>query len=86
MKSIDEIEILGTNAVKKLRRSRLSRGDFFMINSNSLPPDHCYLEYPGGAIKLAVYESGSKNFTIVHELEIEESSTLRKKFDLELIQ
>ena len=85
MKNIREIETLGINAVKKLRKSRLSRGDFFMINSNSLPPDHCYLEYPGGVIKLAIYESGAKNFTIVHELETEECSNLRKKFDLELI-
>jgi hypothetical protein len=85
MKNMNEIETLGINAVKKLRKSRLSRGDFFMINSNSLPPDQCYLEYPGGAIKLAMFESGAKNFTIVHELEIEESSNLRKKFNLELI-
>lgn len=85
MEKIIEIEIRGINAVKKLRKIRLSRGDFFMINSNSLPPDHCYLEYPGGAIKLAVCESGAKSFTIVHELETEESSDLRKKFNLELI-
>jgi hypothetical protein len=85
MESIKEIEVLGINAVKKLRRSRLSRGEFFMINSNSLPPDRCYLEYPEGSIKVAIYESGAKNFTIVRELETEESSELRKKFDLELI-
>lgn len=86
MKNIKEIETLGINAVKKLRRSRLTRGDFFMINLNSLPPDHCYLEYPGGLIKLAIYESGAKNFKILRELETEESSDLRKKFNLELIR
>ena len=85
MESIKEIEILGTNAVKKLRRNRLSRGDFFMINSNSLPSDHCYLEYPGGSIKLAIYESGAKNFTILRELETEESSNLRERFNFEII-
>ena len=85
MKDIIEIETLGINAVKKLRRSRLDRGLFFMINSNSLPPDQCYLEYPGGIIKLAIYESGAKDFTIVHELEREESSSLLKRFNLELI-
>ncbi len=85
MKKVSEIETRGINAVKKLRMRRLSRGDFFMINSNSLPPNHCYLEYPGGAIKLAIYESAAKDFTIVHELETEESSSLRKKFGLELI-
>lgn len=86
MKKIQEIEALGTNAVKKLRRSRLTRGDFFMINLNTLPPDHCYLEYRGGIIKLAVYESGAKQFTILRELETEESSDLRKKFNLEIIR
>jgi hypothetical protein len=86
MKNIEELEMLGMNAVKKLRRTRLSRGDFFMINLNSLPDDHCYLEYPGGVIKLAIYESGAKNFTIVCELATEESLELLKKFNLELIQ
>lgn len=80
-----ELEILGTNAVKKLRTNRLKRGEFFMINSNSLPPDQCYLEFPGGTIKLAIHKSGAKSFTIVHELENEESAELRKKLDLELI-
>ena len=85
MKNIEEIVTLGTNAVKKLRISRLKRGDFFMINVNSLPDDQCYLEFPGGSIKLAIYESGAKNFTIVRELETEESCELRNKFNLELI-
>lgn len=85
MKKIKEKEALGINAVKKLRRNRLSRGDFFMINLNSLPPDHCYLEFPGGIIKLAICEPGAKDFTIVRELENEEGADLRKKFDLELI-
>ena len=85
MKNIKEIETLGTNAVKRLRRNRLRRGEFFMINSNSLPHDQCYLEYPGGIIKLAIYESGAKNFTIVHELENDERADLLKKFNLELI-
>ncbi len=72
MKNIKEIETVGINAVKKLRRSRLSQGNFFMINLNSLPPNHCYLEYPEGIIKLVVYESGAKDFSIVQELENEE--------------
>ncbi len=81
----EEIETLGIRAVKELRRRRLNRGEFFMINVNSLPPDHCYLEYPGGTIKLATYESRAKNFTIVRELEAEESFRLREKIGLELI-
>lgn len=82
----EEIEALGIKAVKDLRKRRLSRGEFFMINVNSLPPDHFYLEYPGGTIKLAAYESRAKNFTILRELEAEESLNLRQKIGLELIQ
>lgn len=81
----EEIEALGMRAVKELRRKRLNRGDFFMINVNSLPPDHCYLEYPGGVIKLVTYEANAKNFTIVRELEPDERLRLREKIGLELI-
>jgi hypothetical protein len=56
-----------------------------MINLNSLPADHCYLEFPGGISKLAICEPGAKDFIIVHELDEEESLELRKQFDLELI-
>jgi len=86
MKGRTEIEIAGINAVKKLRRSKLKGGEFFMINLNSLPDDHCYLEFPDGTIRLAIYELGANDFTIVRELESDESSALRKKFDLEPIQ
>jgi hypothetical protein len=82
----DEIEALGTRAVKELRRSRLSKGEFFMINVNSLPPDHCYLEYPGGTIKLASYESRARKFIILRELEDDESIRLREKVGLDQIQ
>ena len=86
MKGLTEIEIAGIKAVKKLRRSKLNGGEFFMINLNSLPDDHCYLEFPDGTIRLAIYKSGAKDFTIVRELESDESSELRKKFDLEPIR
>lgn len=81
----EEIEALGIKAVKELRRKRLKRGDFFMININTLPPDYCYLEYPGGTIKLATYESQAKDFTIVRELEADENFRLRQEIGLELI-
>ena len=85
MENIKEIERIGIEAVKNLRLKRLRQGNFFMINLNSLPSDQCYLEYPDGIIKLALYESGAKHFTIVRELEKDESSYLRSKLNLELI-
>ncbi len=54
-----------------------------MINSNSLPADRCYLEFPNGIIKLAIYKSGAKDFAILRELETDEASALRRKFGLE---
>jgi hypothetical protein len=85
MKAVKDLEDLGINAVRNLRKMRLSRGDFFMINLNSLPSDHCYLEYPGGTIKLAIFHSGAKDFSIVRELESDEILSLRQRFNLELI-
>jgi hypothetical protein len=52
-----------------------------MINSNTLPDDHCYREFPGGTIKLAAYQPPAKDFTILRELEEEESRILRKIFE-----
>ena len=86
METSREFERIGIEAIKKLRRNRLSQGNYFMINLNSLPSDQCYLEYPDGIIKLAVYESDAKHFTIVRELENDESSSLRRKLNLELIR
>jgi hypothetical protein len=80
------VELQGINAVKKLRRDRLSRGDFFMINLNSLPASHCYLEFPQGVAKLVAYESGAKDFTVIRELDTDEYRSLLRKFDLELLR
>lgn len=83
MKGATEIEIIGSNAVRNLRKNRLAHGQFFMINVNHLPSDHCYLEFPTGSIKLAVVKPGSKDFTIVRELEEEEAGDLRKRFNFD---
>ena len=85
MKTVKQTEIAGINAVRKLRQTKLTHGQFFMINSNHLPPDHCYLEYPTGSIKLAVSEPGDTDFRIVRELDEEEARYLRRKFDFELV-
>jgi hypothetical protein len=81
MQSVAELERIGANAVKRLRKTRLSAGIYFMINSNALPPDHCYLEYPDGLIKLATYESHAKEFKILRVLEEEECRDLRRLFE-----
>lgn len=83
MKNSRYLSLAGTNAVKRLRRSKLKHGNPFMINSKELPVDQCYLEYPGGSIVLATLSKSNKDFDIIRELTIIETDELRRKFDLE---
>lgn len=75
----------GTNAVKKLRLSKLRHGIPFMINSNELPVDQCYLEYPTGNIVLVTLSRSNKDFDVIRELTTKETEELREKFDLEQV-
>jgi len=61
------------------------RGDFFMINANYLDDNECYLEFPEGIINLVSYHKGAKDFTVIRELDEDECTSLREKFDLEPI-
>jgi len=85
MTATTELERLGTNAVKRLRISKLRHGNPFMINSKSLPSNQCYLEFPDGRILLVTYSSESRDFVTLRELTSEEGSSLRSRFDLERI-
>jgi hypothetical protein len=80
-----ELELLGTNAVKKLRVSKLRDGNPFMINIKTLPSNQAYLEYPNGKVILVTYSSKSRDFVVLRELSNEESSSLRVQLDLESV-
>lgn len=80
-----ELERLGTEAVKKLRLTKLKRGNPFMINSKQLPSNQCYLEYATGKIVLVSFTSGSHDFTVIRELTHQESTALRHKLQLDLL-
>jgi hypothetical protein len=84
MNSVKQLETLGTGAVKKLRKLRLTRGDFFMINVNHLQNDECYLEFPDGIIKLA--RTGVQDFIILRDLDSDETTFLRNKLSLDPIK
>lgn len=75
----------GTNAVKKLRISKLRHGYPFMINSRELPSGQCYLEYPSGRIVLATLSESNNDFEIVRELSAVEIEKIRNKFDLQAV-
>ncbi|MCU0404516.1 MAG: hypothetical protein MUE99_08200 [Chitinophagaceae bacterium] len=74
-------EIKGTEAVKQLRIKKLKSGHPFMINSNDIGTDHCYLEFPDGTIKLAKIESSARDYYIIRDLTPAEAEKLRKRFD-----
>lgn len=80
--NVKELEISARKAIKKLRRDKLSKGLPFMINSDMLVEEQCFLEYPDGIIKIAKAAFKEHDFQIIMELSMEESDTLRKKLKL----
>lgn len=72
----------GTAAVKRLRRQTLAEGFPFMVNDDSLPSGHCYLEQPNGSIQLVKLATNGRDFDFVRELGAQESSDLRTKYGL----
>ncbi|MES2773912.1 MAG: hypothetical protein V4722_06995 [Bacteroidota bacterium] len=82
MTQIQEIEKAGNEAIKRLRSSKLKNGHPFMINSNELPTNQCYLEYPDGSIALVTIIKPAMDFTVIHKLNKTEEAALRQKFNL----
>ena len=80
--SIKQLEKSGILAVKMLRKSKLSMGLPFMINTYLLPTNQCYLEFPDGAVKLVTVNSKTNDYIILKELTPEESYKLRIKYKL----
>ncbi len=68
--------------IKALRRKRLNDGLTFMINSESLPPGECYLEFPDGSIVIARANSKESDFEVIDELDGFEINKLRKELNL----
>lgn len=79
---IDELAKKGTEAVKKLRREKLSKGEFFMINVRELPAGQSYIEYPDGKILLVALSASKKEFDEIRQLSNGESNVLRMRYQL----
>ncbi len=79
---LQNIERKGTAAVKRLRCQKLAKGVPFMINSKELPSGQCYLEHSNGTIQLVTLSKGTKDFDVIRELDLQETSRLRIKFGL----
>ena len=76
------LEKSSLKAIKSLRKKKLSQGLPFMINSDTLDSDQCYLEYPDGIIKIAEANTKGHDFKIVFEFDSNESDRLRRKLKL----
>jgi len=85
MKTSKELERIGGEAVRKLRENKLKHGYSFMIHSNELPSDQCYLEYLGGKIAVVTYSRDCRSFTELEELSSEEAHAIRKDLGFEPI-
>ena len=76
---IEELEEKGIEAIRNLRRQKLSKGSFFMINVDGLPEGQCYIEYPDGSMVVAALSSTGKDFDILKQLSTEESNAIRNQ-------
>lgn len=77
MSELEVLEHIGTTAVKRLRKNKLSAGKPFMINSDDLPSGQSYLEYPDGTIRIVKVSADSRSFTILEELNAGEAKAVR---------
>jgi hypothetical protein len=58
----------------------LKSGHPFMINSRELDTNHCYLEFPNGTIYLATFRKSARDFTIIRELSVNETQSIRHRY------
>ena len=79
---IKQLEKTGIEAVKNLRERKLKSGQPFMINSNALPSDQCYLEYPNGSIELVSLCRKSSDFKVITTFTMEEAAVILKKYQV----
>jgi hypothetical protein len=64
--------------IRALRKKKLKEGLPFMISSDDLPSEQCYLEYPDGTIKIAEASSRNSDFKIIEELDYFNTQLLRR--------
>ncbi len=76
------MELSALKVIKKMRLQKLRQGIPFMINSDILESDQCFLEFPDGSIKIAEAATKDRDFLIVYEFSASESNSLRKKLKL----
>ncbi len=79
--NLKRLEKSANQAIKNLRETKLKNGLTFMINSDTLPPDQCYIEHPDGSIELVFLSKAINDFEVIKKYSAEESDRIRKKFN-----
>lgn len=82
LKPIQDIQKAGTEAVRRLRKQKLSSGHPFMINSKKLPAGQCYLEYPDGHIELVSITPSKRDFHTIRQFTKSQSINIRRQYHL----
>lgn len=82
LKSIQDIQKAGNEAVRRLRQKKLNSGHPFMINSKKLPKGQCYLEFPDGHIELVSIASTKRDFHMIRPFTNDESMKIRRQHRL----
>ncbi len=77
-----KLEKSASKAIKQLRKNRLQQGLPFMINSDLLPSNQCYLEYPDGSMKIVEADPKGSDFKVIEELGYFDIEFVRRKLKL----
>lgn len=75
-------ESAANKAIRQLRKTKLSQGLPFLINTQELPSDQCYLEYPDGSIQRVTLSKSGMDFKVLDNLSSIESQLIRKQLKL----
>ena len=85
MDTNEELNAIGSTAVRQLRKKKLENGKPFLFWSNEFPKNQSYLEYPDRSIKIVTVRSDLKSFHIVSELTQNQINIIRSKLNLQLM-
>jgi hypothetical protein len=77
-----KLEKSGILALQMLRKESLDEGHPFMINSENLPVNQCYMEYPDGRIHLVAISRAKSDFELIKEFTGQEAVILKKQLQL----
>ena len=82
MKKLEKLQKRANKAIRLLRRQKHRKELPFMINSDMLETEQCFLEFPDGIIKIVEADKVRIDFKVVFEFSRKDSNALKKRFGL----